>query len=59
MIDPDEPKTICFKPTDQPVLPEIEQEAIERKNEAERRRKEETHRWLEQNMGFQPFGGEW
>lgn len=59
MIDPDEPKTIRFKPTDQPELAEIEQESIEREHEAERKRKEETQQWLEQNMGFQPFGGEW
>lgn len=59
MIDPDEQKTIRFSADDVPDLPEIDR----RQREADRQRRQqqatENLRWLEQNMGFQPFGGEW
>lgn len=60
MIDPDEQKTIRFSADDVPELPEIDRQ--QREADEERRQRleaEENMRWLEQNMGFQPFGGEW
>ena len=59
MIDPDEPKTIRFSPGDVPELPDILQEEIEASREAERRRKEDNLRWLEEHCDWRPIGGEW
>lgn len=59
MIDPDEQKTIRFSDDDVPELPEIDWQQREADEEHRRQQAEENMRWLEQNMGFQPFGGEW
>lgn len=56
MIDPDVPKTIRFHADDQPELPEISEQEIEAERESERRRKEETILWLEENCDWRPFG---
>ena len=59
MINPDEQKTIRCSEADVPELPEIDSQ--QRKADGERRRQQakENMEWLEKNMGFQPFGGEW
>ena len=60
MIDPDEKKTIRFSADDVPELPETDWQQREADEEHRQRLEaEENMRWLEQNMGFQPFGGEW
>lgn len=59
MIDPDEQKTIRFSADDVPELPEIDRQQREADEEHRRQQAEEDLEWLEQNMGFQPFGGEW
>lgn len=59
MIDPDEQKTIRFSADDVPELPEIDRQQREADEEHRRHQAEEDLEWLEQNMGFQPFGGEW
>lgn len=59
MIDPDEQKTIRFSADDVPELPEIDRQQRETDRQRRRQQATENMRWLEQNMGFQPFGGEW
>lgn len=59
MIDPDEQKTIRFSADDVPELPEIDRQQREADRQRRRQQAEENMRWLERNMGFQPFGGEW
>lgn len=57
MIDPDEQKTIRFSADDVPELPEIDRQQREADEERRRQQAEEDLEWLEQNMGFHPFGG--
>lgn len=59
MIDPDEQNTIRFSADDVPELPEIDRQQREADRQRRRQQAEEDLEWLEQNMGFQPFGGEW
>jgi len=59
MIDPDEQKTIRFSADDVPELPEIDRQRREADRQRRRQQAMENLRWLERNMGFQPFGGEW
>lgn len=59
MIDPDEQKTIRFSADDVPELPEIDRQRREADRQHRRQQATENLRWLERNMGFQPFGGEW
>ena len=59
MIDPDEQKTIRFSADDVPELPETDRQQREADEEHRRQQAEANMRWLERNMGFQPFGGEW
>lgn len=59
MIEPDEPKTIRFHAGDVPELPEIDRQTEEQERMECERRSEENLRWLQQNMGFEPFGGVW
>lgn len=58
MIDPDWPKTITFRIEDVPELPDVPDFDPEAKREARRQRIEENRRWLEEHMGFRPFGAE-
>ena len=59
MIDPDWPKHITFSIEDVPELPEIPGFNLESEKEERRRRSDENARWLEERMGFRPFGVEW
>ena len=49
MIDPDQENLLR---NDEPEKPKEDPEVV-------RRRNEENLRWLEENMGFRPFGVEW
>lgn len=59
MIDPDIPKTIRFREGDLPELQEIDRQEIERERMEREKEKEENRRWLEEHMGFEPFGDVW
>ena len=59
MIDPDWPKHITFSIEDVPELPEIPDFNLEAERDARRKRSEENRRWLEEHMGFEPFGDVW
>ena len=59
MTDNDTPQAIRFSKCDVPELPEIPDRDIKAEREAERKRKEENARWLENHMGFDPFGDVW
>ena len=59
MTDNDTPQPIRFSKSDVPQLVEIPERDIKAEREAERKRKEENVRWLEEHMGFSPFGDVW
>ena len=58
MIDPNDPKPIRFSRDNVPELAEIPDLSTEAEREAELQRKDENLRWLEEHLGFRPFGVE-